>query len=250
MENFKEIIAKKFSFEPNRNQLKILERLMFEITLRESLNTTQLVEYLNREMAQKEYRGRDKFFAIKRLLIERRFPLTKSKGSLKESDIFFSKLKQPLNNNWRVKKVFIPEAIFVEKEVEKSFVVENFKRVFPSVKIEVVNSYSQYLKNNKFSLAELKKPSVFIINEKWDFIKPCPCTKNHLRCGYWILNLGFGCPYDCSYCFLQQYSNFPGLILPGNIQDFFNKFDLFAKKLTYPIRLGTGEFCDSLALDN
>ncbi|MDD5430551.1 MAG: hypothetical protein PHE97_07540, partial [Candidatus Omnitrophica bacterium] len=210
----------------------------------------QLTNCLNHDMAQKKYLGRDKFFALKKLLINRRFPLTKANNTLKESDIFFSKLKQPLDNNWQVKKTFIPEAVFVEKEVRKSFVVDNFKKAFPSAKTTVINSYGQHLKENKFTLAELKKPIVFIIKEKWDFLKPCPCTKSHLRCGYWILNLGFGCPYDCSYCFLQQYSNFPGLILPGNLDDFFDKFDSFAKKLKQPIRLGTGEFCDSLALDN
>jgi spore photoproduct lyase len=64
-----------------------------------------------------------------------------------------------------------------------------------------------------------------------------------------VLNLGFGCPYDCSYCYLQCYSNFPGIILPANIDDFFTEFDALYKKLKKPIRRGTGEFCDSLALD-
>ena len=58
-----------------------------------------------------------------------------------------------------------------------------------------------------------------------------------------------GCPFDCSYCFLQQYTNFPGIILPANLDDFFNKFDDFYKKIKHIPRIGTGEFCDSLALD-
>ncbi|MDD5429993.1 MAG: hypothetical protein PHE97_04650, partial [Candidatus Omnitrophica bacterium] len=122
MENFKELISKEFSFDPNHNQLKILERLMSEVMLRENLSLNQLTNCLNHDMAQKKYLGRDKFFALKKLLINRRFPLTKANNALKESDIFFSKLKQPLDNNWQVKKTFIPEAVFVEKEVRKSFV--------------------------------------------------------------------------------------------------------------------------------
>ena len=34
------------------------------------------------------------------------------------------------------------------------------------------------------------------------------------------------------------------------MDDFFNKFDNFYKKINRPIRIGTGEFCDSLALDH
>jgi spore photoproduct lyase len=48
---------------------------------------------------------------------------------------------------------------------------------------------------------------------------------------------------------LQGYANFPGIILPANLDDFFKDFDAFYRKLKRPIRIGTGEFCDSLALD-
>ena len=159
-------------------------------------------------------------------------------------------IKKSLEDNWQVKTPFKPLEIFVEKEVKKSYLVNNFRSKFPDVKINEVDYYSQYLKKNRFKLSDLKKPLVFIVKERWDFIKPCPCTKQHVRCGYWILNLGFGCPFDCSYCFLQHYTNFPGIILPGNLDDFFVKFDKFYKTLKSPIRIGTGEFCDSLALDH
>jgi len=59
-----------------------------------------------------------------------------------------------------------------------------------------------------------------------------------------------GCPFDCSYCYLQQYQNFPGIILPSNTKRFQEYFCGFIKKIKKPIRIGTGEFCDSLALDD
>ncbi|RKY28180.1 MAG: hypothetical protein DRP61_02475, partial [Candidatus Omnitrophota bacterium] len=133
---------------------------------------------------------------------------------------------------------------------EKSYLVERVKEKYPQINLEIIDYYSLFLKNYKLTPYNLKQPILFIVKERWDFIKPCPCTKAHLGCGYWIFNLGFGCPFDCSYCYLQQYQNFPGIILPSNLEDFFRKFEDFLKKIRKPIRIGTGEFCDSLALDD
>ncbi len=161
-----------------------------------------------------------------------------------------SKIKEPLDDNWQVKPLFRPLKIFVETDVVKAQLLANFQKNFPNVEIEEIGYYGRYLKTNKFTISELKKPIVFIVRERGDFIKKCPCTKKHLPCGYWVFNLGFGCPFDCSYCFLQQYTNFPGIILPANTEDFFTSFDKLSKNFKQPIRIGTGEFCDSLALDH
>jgi spore photoproduct lyase len=89
-----------------------------------------------------------------------------------------------------------------------------------------------------------------VTREKFDFIKRCPCSRGALGCGYTILNLGFGCPYDCSYCYLQFYQNTPAILLYANPEDFCRELDLlFQKKGPAVRRLGTGEFTDSLALD-
>ena len=88
---------------------------------------------------------------------------------------------------------------------------------------------------------------VFITNEKYDFFKKCPCTKGAIGCGYNIFNLGFGCIFDCTYCYLQEYNNTPGLIFPANIDNFFEEFENYKKP---KMRIGTGEFSDSLMLDH
>lgn len=250
LSNLKEIIENTFEFSPNKNQLQEIERLVFEITRQKNTHPLTVIEALKKESRIDKFSGRNKFFGLKNALIRQRFPLTSEREEIDAKKVFLNKLRPPLKDNWRPNKEFAPLKIFVEKEVKKSWLIKNFQKKFPKVTIEEVNSYSEYLKKNKFTISQLKKPLVFIIKEKWDFLKPCPCTKYHLSCGYWILNLGFGCPYDCSYCFLQHYTNFPGIILPGNLEDFFEKFDAFAQKLNRPIRIGTGEFCDSLALDN
>lgn len=272
LESLKQTIEDNFSFRPNKNQFRDIERLTFEIMRREKIHLNQIIDYLKNNSKAAKCSGKDKFFAIKNSLLNRRFPLTTNKEKIDAKRIFLTQLKKPLLDKWQVNpirdkssettttsltrisngvnKEFNPLKVFVEKEVRKSYLVDNFKKMFPQVEMEELSYYSEYLKKNKFHISQLKKSIVFIVKEKWDFIKPCPCTKHHLSCGYWIFNLGFGCPFDCSYCFLQQYTNFPGLILPANLDDFFEKFDRFAGKLKKPIRIGTGEFCDSLALDD
>jgi len=249
-ERLKAILEKDFGFSPNRNQLKDLERLIFEIMRRENISQPTILGYLRQKAPLDKYQGRNRFFCLKQTLIERRFPLTAAHEKIDTKKVFLTQVRLPLKDSWTVGSCFKPHSIYVEKEVKNSYLADNFQKRFPDIPLQTLNRYSDYLQANKFSLDQLKKPIVFIIKEKWDFIKPCPCTKGHVRCGYWIFNLGFGCPYDCSYCFLQQYANFPGLLLPANIDDFFEKFDAFAKKLKKPIRIGTGEFSDSLALDH
>ena len=250
LENLKKTIVESFFFTPNRNQSYHLERLFFEIIRREQTSIDEIITYLKNNVQINKYSGGSKFAALKEALLRKRFPLSykNEKNAVKKT--FLNKLPPPLLDNWQIKKEFKPLKVFVEKAVKDSFLAKNFQNKFPKIKVEELNLYSDYLKNNKFTISRLKEPVIFIIKENWDFIKPCPCTKYHLGCGYWILNLGFGCPFDCSYCFMQHYTNSPGILLPANIEDFFHQFDKFYKKLKKPIRIGTGEFCDSLALDN
>ncbi len=245
----KAILEQEFGFRANQNQLKILERLMFEIMRREDVSQKTIISFLKSIVNRDTYQGRNCFSGIKNALFRRRFPLASAHRPVPSKDVYASSLRLPLEDNLRPQATFFPQALYVEREVKDSELAVNFKKRFPAMPLTVISSYRDYLAQHPYSLAELKKPIVFIVKEKWDFLKPCPCTKQHMGCGYWILNLGFGCPFDCSYCFLQHYTNAPGLTLAANLHDFFASFDRFEKKLKAPIRIGTGEFCDSLALD-
>ena len=249
LKNLKSIIENSFGFRLNKNQLRDVERLIFEIKRSQNTTLEDIIDSLKKLVKIGKVSGKNKFFILREELIRCRFPLASTRQKINVQDIFLNNVPTPLALKWPVKKKFLPLTIFAEKSVQNSLLLKNFQKHYPKTPVKILNHYTDYLKINKFNLTELKKPLVFIIKEKWDFLKPCPCTKYHLRCGYWIFNLGFGCPYDCSYCFLQQYSNFPGIILPANLEDFFEKFDHFNQKLSSPIRIGTGEFCDSLALD-
>jgi len=249
-DNLKKLIEENFCFSPNRNQITEIERLIFEIIRRENTDLEKILEYLKNDIEIKKYSGRNIFFGIKKSLIKKRFPLASSKEKIDTKKIFLNRIPEILIDDFKTKENFLPEVLFVENEIKDGFLVERFKNFYPNIKIVELNLYNEYIQKNKFSIKELKRPLVFLIKERNDFIKPCPCTKKVVGCGYWILNVAFGCPFDCSYCFLQCYSNFPGIIIAENLEDFFVEIDNLYKKIKRPIRLGTGEFSDSLALDH
>jgi spore photoproduct lyase len=97
---------------------------------------------------------------------------------------------------------------------------------------------------------DMDKTTLRLISFKGEFLKPCPGTNNYICCGYNILNIGTNCPLDCSYCILQAYFNKPSLRIFVNLESELIKIGEIIDK--YPdkiFRIGTGEFTDSLALD-
>jgi len=219
------------------NKRREIIRLIFEIIKRDKRDINDL---LNKNF--KSYTG------LKNYLLSIRYPFSYNKN--KKSDFYLPILKLDSRNLFIPSKFnFYPENIYYESAINESELLKNLKRKFTYSKfIEIDN-----LKNLKkeFSIIQYnnRRKNLFVVKEKFDFVKPCPCTKNCVSCNYFILNIGFGCPYECSYCFLQGYQNFPGLIIPANIEDFFYEFDKKFNNIKNKIRIGTGEFTDSLALD-
>ncbi len=250
LKNLKQNIENDFLIKLNKNQWRIIERLIFEIIRREKTDYSKILSSLKKELNISKYSPQDKFSALKRKLLKYRFPLTTSQQSIDFKTVYLNEIKQPLKDNWKIAKKFKPLTIITEEKATASSLFKRLREKFPDCENKIVAHYRDYLKDSCFTFSQIKKPLIFITNEPADFIKPCPCTKHHLGCGYWIFNLGFGCPFDCSYCFLQQYTNFFGVILPANIDSFLDQFSKFIIKFKKPIRIGTGEFSDSLALDD
>jgi len=94
------------------------------------------------------------------------------------------------------------------------------------------------------------KEILYLLPYRGEFLKPCPGTREYICCGYQILNVGTNCPLDCSYCILQAYFNLPYLRIFVNLEEeldpIFHRIDAHPEKI---FRIGTGEFTDSLALD-
>ncbi|NNF47730.1 MAG: DNA photolyase [Desulfofustis sp.] len=94
------------------------------------------------------------------------------------------------------------------------------------------------------------KKSLLLCRNQGEFLKDCPGTREYRCCDYRVLNVGLGCPMDCVYCILQAYLNTPYMSFFLNVGELFS--ELSAKLNDHPVRvmrIGTGEFTDSMALD-
>ncbi len=237
-DTIKRYVSKNFqSFGINKAQQ--VTRLLYEISKRESIPFKRIIKD-----GPQRY---PKFPNLKKYLIKRRFPVLMATGE--KVTPYLPELG--INPQYKVKirkcKI-MPKNIYIEEEVSKGYLARRFKEKFPKTKCINIPSLKEYIKGKRFGIEDYNKrrDNFFIIREKFDFFKHCPCTTKAASCGYHILNLGVGCAFECTYCYLQEYINSPGIIIPANIEDFFSAFE----KYKHNIRLGTGEFTDSLALDD
>lgn len=143
------------------------------------------------------------------------------------------------------------EEIFIEKKVKNSDLARRVIKKFPQAKFFYLANLKDYFRSNPTLSIDKAKRRLFIAQQKGGFLKPCPGTPHYLCCNYYILDIGFGCFYDCSYCYLQSYINFPGIVFYANLEDFFREVERSLKKNPFLFyRLGTGEFIDSLAFED
>lgn len=77
----------------------------------------------------------------------------------------------------------------------------------------------------------------------------CPGSNNVICCNYYLLNTCFNCLYDCTYCFLNSYLNSFGIVQFVNLDELAESVNSFAAGYPHNLRVGTGEFTDSLMFD-
>lgn len=223
------------------NKTRQITRLIYEIAKRDKISCKKALDNIPSENLS--------YDAVKKFLVGKRFPYS---TTLSESiDIYLPKLKINQKNAVIIRDLKIyPKNIYIEESAKNSYLAGHLKGLFPLSGFRRIKSLKDFIKTKRaFTISDYNKrlDNFFVINEKYDFFKKCPCTKSAVSCGYHVFNLGFGCVFECTYCYLQQYTNCPGIILPSNIEDFFDKFRTYQKT---GMRIGTGEFTDSLALDH
>jgi spore photoproduct lyase len=238
----KSSVARAFPFY-SENKRHEITRLAFEISQREGASPANVVRTLTKGVKDLAH-----YQAVKKAFLKRRFP-----GASAESPHVRAYLPQVYLDKAQVLEIkntpFSPRFIFYEKGTRTSALYGRFTKRFPRARTIEIESLAAYRKEKKFSLREYneRRDRVFLTNERFDFFKRCPCTKAAQGCGYHVFNLGFGCIFECSYCFLQEYVNAPGILFPANIQRFFAQFYDHGPSRA---RIGTGEFSDSLMLDD
>ncbi|MBI4651046.1 hypothetical protein HY745_07155, partial [Candidatus Desantisbacteria bacterium] len=191
--------------EPNPNEIeKLLEsvfpfwsiskkneitRLIYEISKRENIPSHEIIH--NQE-------GK-RFSIIKSDLLRKRYPYAFIHE--KAPKFYMPKLeiipenKLKINNNF-----FCPQEIYIEEGIENNYLISRFKNLFPEAQFSYISSLKNYLKNKSFTIKDYndRRNKFFIIKEKFDFVKQCPCTPSAIPCGYNIFNLGFGCLFECT----------------------------------------------------
>lgn len=90
---------------------------------------------------------------------------------------------------------------------------------------------------------------LLLTQNRGQFIKPCPGQKGSVCCGYWVVEWGMGCPFGCEYCIIQNYTGAGDVTLFVNWEDCRREIIELRTKIDGPIRLGTGQFGDPLALE-
>ncbi|MFH1665695.1 MAG: spore photoproduct lyase family protein [Candidatus Omnitrophota bacterium] len=231
------------------NKKNELVRLIYEISRGRGLGLREAVETLRIKETVEEGKG-GLFHRLKTTFLKTRYP---SLSGDEDPHIMPVKIGPSREACPVWDFTLAPRRIFVEKKVEGLKWTGNFLKHFPASEVVVINDLKDGLgragRDDPVKLYNERRENIFLAANRTDFIKICPCTRDCNRCGYWILNIGFGCPVDCAYCYLQLYSNAPGIILTANIEDYYKPIEELDRKTRKRIRIGTGEFTDSLAFD-
>lgn len=91
-------------------------------------------------------------------------------------------------------------------------------------------------------------PQLLVLKKKTPWIIKCPCSPSSVSCGYEVLDVVRNCTLGCKYCFLNTYTVDRDVILYANLEDLKDELmQVFSKRKW--LRLGTGEFTDSMLLD-
>ncbi len=147
---------------------------------------------------------------------------------------------------------FYPEKVYVVRDSLKFPMTERVLRALDGVPLLIVENEQEAFDEIRYLPDPLKigKKQLLLTRQRGGFVKPCPCTPNHIGCNYYIINADLHCPMDCSYCILQTYLANPLITVHVNTRDMEKQLLEFLYRNPRPLRIGTGELGDSLALDH
>ena len=219
------------------NKQRELVRLIYEIAKRDKQPLSLILP------AEKNLT----FERAKKILLQKRYPLNFK--TARKDQFYLPKLELDSSLEADLTQTpFYPKTIYIETSVKDTPLADRVRRVFPQADFYETDGKQQVGSAN-FSR---RLDTLLIHREKYDFVKPCPCSCGSAGCGYNLMNLGFGCRFECEYCFLQQYQNLHAILWPANVEDFLAKIDQTPWR-SGPFdrpRIGSGEFTDSLVFDD
>ncbi len=140
------------------------------------------------------------------------------------------------------------DSIEIEAGEEESAVARRICERLPGIPVHVVDNQ----RNERARDFSAGKRVLAVQRHRGTFLQHCPAgTTGMVCCNYLVINFASNCPFDCSYCFLQDYlANNPSLKVFSNPGDGLAELDgVLRQHAGRTLRIGTGELADSLALD-
>jgi spore photoproduct lyase len=144
---------------------------------------------------------------------------------------------------------WIPDSIWIERREEDSALARRLRARLPNTPTHLLDD---------LLVAEPRdfragKRRLVVQRHQGSFLHHCPAgTTGMVCCNYLVVNFASNCPFDCSYCFLQDYlANNPATKVFANVAEGLAEVDSVLR--SHPdrtFRIGTGELADSLALDH
>ena len=152
--------------------------------------------------------------------------------------------------NWTDPSVYVEEICVEASCAEHAYTQEIIDRASLPVTVIADHECKDIVAGEYPDNLTAGKKVLLLCRNNGEFLKDCPGTKAYRCCGYRVINIGMGCPMDCVYCILQAYLNNPYLSFFVNTDELFSELTAKIDAYDGPVmRIGTGEFTDSMALD-
>jgi spore photoproduct lyase len=144
---------------------------------------------------------------------------------------------------------WVPDAVWIERGEDDSALARRLRTRLPGTPLHVVDDLG-VAEPDDFAAG---KRRLVVQRHRGTFLQHCPAgTTGMVCCNYLVMSLASNCPFDCSYCFLQDYlTNNPAVKVFTNVADGLAEIEAVLR--AHPqraFRIGTGELADSLALDH
>ncbi len=152
--------------------------------------------------------------------------------------------------------IYRPKQLWIDRDVLESPVTAHVRRALPQVPTAIIEGPPPVAApDTQAARMTASKKHLYLTSQQGRFIRPCPGASSRrddgqLCCGYTIVDIVSNCNYDCTYCYLQSYLNTPYMTVYANIEPLFDELAALLRAAPgQRIRIGSGEFSDSLSLE-
>jgi spore photoproduct lyase len=152
-----------------------------------------------------------------------------------------------------------PRTVFVAKSACDDTLTRRVISRLPNCEVRTISDGTdpfseEACSDNNLSDSErfsLGKQALLLTRYQGEWLRSCPGTAQHVCCNLWTINPGEGCPFDCTYCYLQSYlRRNPTLKIFTNTPDMLEAIEnKVCKDPSRLFRITTGEVVDSLVWD-